>query len=237
MAKKEDLRLSRAGTIINVTSRVQESVLGQALTRVVARVIKDFDVKLAHDRRWLLRDLVRDLSRDFPDVDFYTPGDRSFISPDGGILTLVDEQGRKHIILITEVKNQGTNDLRSAEGQKPQAKGNAIERLGKNVIGFRAAMLREAIMPFVCFGYGIDFEDGSSILDRVATIAMFGDLNRIHLMNQGDNKQFNRGSFLFRRDAWTESEMEEILYEVASRSVYYYFAKYGVDTFQQAGRS
>lgn len=46
-------------------------------------------------------------------------------------------------------------------------------------------MLREAIMPFVCFGYGIDFEDGSSILDRVATIAMFGHLNRIHLMKSG----------------------------------------------------
>ena len=31
--------------------------------------------------------------------------------------------------------------------------------LGKNVIGFRAAMLTEAIMPFVCFGYGCDFDD------------------------------------------------------------------------------
>jgi hypothetical protein len=56
--------------------------------------------------------------------------------------------------------------------QKPIIK--PIERLGKNVIGFRTAMLKEDIMPFVCFGYGCDFEEQSSILDRVVTIAMFG---------------------------------------------------------------
>ncbi|MCQ3807647.1 MAG: hypothetical protein KTV16_10300 [Acidimicrobiia bacterium] len=52
------------------------------------------------------------------------------------------------------------------EGKPKQAKGNAIERLGKNVIGFRTAMMNEAIVPFVCFGSGCDFADDSSILDR-----------------------------------------------------------------------
>jgi hypothetical protein len=33
---------------------------------------------------------------------------------------------------IVEVKNQGTNVERIAEGLPRQAKGNAIERLGKN---------------------------------------------------------------------------------------------------------
>ena len=36
---------------------------------------------------------------------------------------------------------------------------NAIERLGKNVIGFRTALLNEAIFPFVCFGDGCDLKD------------------------------------------------------------------------------
>ena len=49
-------------------------------------------------------------------------------------------------------------------------------------------------MPFVCFGYGCDFAKGSSILDRVVTMAMFGSLNEISLFNVG---MFDRGSFYF----------------------------------------
>jgi type II restriction enzyme len=43
-------------------------------------------------------------------------------------------------VLIAEVKNQGTNDLRAEEGLLKQAKGNAIERLGKNLLGLRTAL-------------------------------------------------------------------------------------------------
>ena len=53
---------------------------------------------------------------------------------------IVTKDEQKYPILITEMKNQGTNDLRLKEGKKKQAKGNAIERLGKNVIGFRTAL-------------------------------------------------------------------------------------------------
>lgn len=84
--------------------------------------------------------------------------------------------------LISKVKNQGTNDAREREGLPRQARGNAIERLGKNLIGLRTALLRESIFQFVCFGYGCDFENGSSILDRVSTMAMFGQLNRTYLL-------------------------------------------------------
>jgi hypothetical protein len=41
MARKADLRLQRAGTVINMTSKKQESELGQALTAVVARLQED----------------------------------------------------------------------------------------------------------------------------------------------------------------------------------------------------
>ena len=147
--------------------------------------------------------------------------------PDGGILSIRDKDGNLFPVLIVEVKNQGTNDLRKAEGKPPQAKGNAIERLGKNVIGFRTAMLSEGITPFVCFGDGCDFADSSTILDRVVTIAMFGPLNHVQVVNEGEHGRFNRGSFFFREAAWTSEEMEEVMYEVAERSVSYYFAKYG----------
>ncbi len=149
--------------------------------------------------------------------------------PDGGILSMLDKSDKAFPILISEKKNQGTNDLRAAEGKSRQSKGNAIERLGKNVIGFRSAMLAEAIFPFVCFGDGCDFSDDSSILDRVVTIAMFGKLNHEYVHNQG--QVFNRGSFYFRVAEWTQAEMVERCGSVAEKSVYYYFSKYGESAF------
>lgn len=123
------------------------------------------------------------------------------------------------------MKNQGTNDLRAEEGLPAQSKGNAIERIGKNLIGLRSALLRETIFPFVCFGYGCDFAPDSSILDRVSVMAMFGELNHTYLFNE-EQGRFNRGSFRFRRDKWTVDEMEAVMTDIAERSVHYYFAKY-----------
>jgi type II restriction enzyme len=232
MARKADLRRLRAGTVINLTSTQQETKLGQALEAVVSRIRQEFPVVLQHDKSWLLHEIVANLSKDFPDVPFADVYKSSAMKPDGGILSIVDIDNEKHPILITEVKNQGTNDRRKKEGLKKQAKGNAIERLGKNVIGFRTAMLTEGITPFVCFGYGCDFEDGSSILDRVITIGMFGPLNEITVTDLGEGSAFNRGSFFFREDEWSEDEMESVMYEVAKRSIHYYFAKYGENAFR-----
>ena len=152
--------------------------------------------------------------------------------PDGGILSIVSSSGAAFPILIAEKKNQGTNDLRALEGKSKQAKGNAIERLGKNVIGFRTALLKESIFPFICFGDGCDFADDSSILDRVVTIAMFGHLNREHLHNQGPHGVFNRGSFYFRVKEWTQNEMKDACYSIAEKSIFYYYSKYDEITFK-----
>ncbi|MDR3341629.1 MAG: hypothetical protein LBT14_02365 [Treponema sp.] len=142
--------------------------------------------------------------------------------PGGGVLSILSKnENKKYPILITEVKNQGTNDLRAKEGKTKQAKGNAIERLGKNVIGFRTALLHESIFPFVCFGEGCDFAPDSSILDRVITISMFGDLNKISVHNEGPNGIFNHGSFYFREIKWTVDEMAKIMKEFAEKSVLY----------------
>ena len=152
------------------------------------------------------------------------------MAPDGGFLFIKNNQNDAltYPILISEVKKQGTNRLRRKEGLPKQAKGNAIERLGKNVIGLRTALMRESIFPFVCFGYGCDFEDDSSILDRVSTMAMFGRLNQIYLHNEEAGK-FDRGSFYFREEEWTVNEMFNVMKEIAARAVLYYFSKYGKD--------
>ena len=232
MARKRYLREQRAGTVINMTSKKQETALGRALAEVVGRITGKFGVELEHTAQWKLADIVSSLRGDFHDVEFHYHFDNSAMKPDGGILSMLDSEGTTRPILISEVKNQGTNDLRAAEGKPKQAKGNAIERLGKNVIGFRTAMMGEAIVPFVCFGYGCDFADDSSILDRVSTIAMFGPLNTVNVVNQGESGVFNRGSFFFREEPWTAEEMSSIMYEVASRAIHYYFACYGEASFR-----
>jgi type II restriction enzyme len=112
---------------------------------------------------------------------------------------------------------------------KAQASGNAIERLGKNVIGLRTWMSDETIFPFVCFGYGWDFNPSCSILDRVITIAEFGELNVTNLHN---TKKTNRGSFYFQQHPMTAKEILVIMEDIAKRSVQYYFSKYKESNFK-----
>lgn len=231
MAKKDQLRGLRTGTVINVTSRAQEKDIDRALKRVVQNLQKFAPIALIHEKEWKLAAICTHIRKHFPDVDFQCHFDRSAIRPDGGILRLVANDGEQFPLLIAEVKNQGTNDLRAREGLPKQAKGNAIERLGKNVIGLRAALRNESIFPFVCFGYGCDFANDSSILDRVSTIAMFGELNRTYLHALGPHGILDRGSYYFREHVWTIDEMADILFDVARRSAQYYFSKYGQERF------
>jgi len=237
MARKDQLRVQRAGTVINVTSKQQETDIIQALFKVVDHIRRRFKagVSLTHEKQWYLRDIVAELRRTYPDTEFHYHFDSSSIRPDGGVLAIKGPPGDilTYPILIAEVKNQGTNVLRAQEGLPKQAKGNAIERLGKNLIGLRAALMRECIFPFVCFGYGCDFEPDSSILDRVSTMAMFGRLNRTYLYNEESGK-FNRGSFYFRPERWTVEEMASVMQDIAERSVLYYFSRYGEAHFKQS---
>jgi len=236
VARKHQLRKQRSGTVINVTSKKQETDIIKALQRVVEYLRNKFgtSISLVHDTQWFLKDIVAELQESYPEMEFHYHFDSSRIRPDGGILYMEGPDGDNLIypVLISEVKNQGTNDLRVAEGLMRQAKGNAIERLGKNLIGLRTALMRETIFPFVCFGYGCDFESDSSILDRVSTMAMFGKLNKTYLHNEEAGK-FNRGSFYFRPERWTVDEMVKIMADIAERSILHYFSKRGEAYFRK----
>ncbi len=226
MATSIQLTALRARTVINVTSQSQEKEIVQALQLVEKQLKARYDVALDFSKQWLLSDIVTRLRQNFPTVDFNYHFESSSLRPDGGVLYMVAKDDRRFPILISEVKNQGTNTRRAEEGLAKQAKGNAIERLGKNVIRLKSAMMTESIFPFVCFGYGCDFARDSSILDRVSTIAMFGKLNVTHLHEQGPQGQFRRGSFYFRERKWSVEEMTKIMTDIAVRSIQYYFSKY-----------
>lgn len=234
MADSDRLRKLRANTVINTTSKKQETEVMQALYQVEDHMNAVFGkrITLVHRNQWRVAEIVTELEKIYPNVEFHHHFDNTYIRPDGGLLFIESREESDFVfpILISEVKHQGTNDKRLREGLPKQARGNAIERLGKNLIGLRAALMRESIFPFVCFGYGNDFEDASSILDRVTTMAMFGRLNTTYLHNQHDGL-FNRGSFYFREERWSVEEMADVMKDIAERSVLYYFSKYGQNFF------
>lgn len=60
MARKHQLRVQRAGTVINVTSKKQESDIIQALQQVVDHISAKFGkrVSLVHEPQWYLRDII-----------------------------------------------------------------------------------------------------------------------------------------------------------------------------------
>ena len=233
MAKSEQLRHLHQKMQLNKKSKHEDEQIAEIIAVLIGDLEQEFKVKIDWKKKIQLKEIIADLRAQFPGVSFAEPEvDASFMSPDGGITFLVDKSGKMYPILIGEVKNQGTNADRLKEGLPKQAKGNAVERLGKNVIGFKTYMLAESIFPYVCFGDGCDFEKGSSILDRVLTIAMFGALNEDHTFNEGPNGIFNRGSYYFKAENWTIDELYDILYEVAKRCIYYYFSKYGEDNFR-----
>lgn len=232
MAGKDELRLLRDGMVINRISTRQEKALDRAVWAIADELQAMFPgVRLHHVREWKVAEVVAALRMTHPGVDFECFFPSSSIRPDGGILSILRRDGRCLPILIAEKKNQGTNDLRALEGKGKQARGNAIERLGKNVIGFRAAMSHEAIFPFVCFGDGCDFAADSTILDRVVTIAQFGALNTEHLYRQGPHGEFQRGTFHFRVAEWSEAEMTTLGLSIARQSVQHYLAAYGAHQF------
>lgn len=159
----------------------------------------------------------------------YQFADRTII-PDGGILYLLNKKtNEKFPLVIAEIKRQGTNKERVSEGKSKQATGNAIERLGKNLIGIRTMMNYEDITPFVCFGWGCDFaldtEETGTVRSKVVMMNEFYDLNKIYIFKRDGNSDvnsFSPVSMYFREERWSVNEMFDIMKEIAETSIRYY---------------
>lgn len=231
MAKRDQLRKLRSGTIINVSSKKMESNLVKALKLVESDLKERHSAKISWEDKIMLSLIVDDLKKRNPDIDFFHFFNTTYLKPDGGILFIVDKHGDRYPILISEAKRQGTNDLRAKEGLEKQSRGNAIERLGKNLIGFRVWLSHESIFPFVVFGEGNDFAEDSSILDRVATMSMFAPMNKVELFDMKNPSELSRGSFFFREESWTVEEIRPVLLQIAESSIDYYFHKHGRRSF------
>lgn len=138
------------------------------------------------------------------------------LEPDGGVIWMDD----KYPILISEMKRQGTNNEREKEGKEKQAVGNAIERLGKNLIGFKCLYENEDILPFICFCWGCDVKDGT-FLGKLYTLNSFYELNVIYdNANNYKNKPF---TCLLKEEApFSFEEMALAMLKIAVGAITYF---------------
>ena len=228
MARSEQLRANKRQHVVkNLLSKGDDKKVVAAMMQVIAYMNRRLPLtamgyRLDYVDRIKLADLIDIIKSYETRFEFATlTNDGSFIKPDGGILILrkTDDPAFQRIVLAVEMKRQGTNDQRLAEGKAKQAQGNAIERLGKNLIGFRSALQYERITPFVCFGWGVDFAPDCSILDRVITMNEFYPLNRTFVFKRED---YAPVSMYFRAEEWGVGELYSIMKEIAETSVRYY---------------
>lgn len=226
MANSDFLRANKnQHSIKNSKSKKMDKDIDKAVLMVLETLSKEYpQLIFEYQKTMKLGDIIAILSRQYPEYaqHFGKPFDTSFISPDGGFIFATNKQGERRIILVSEVKHQGTNDKRKDEGLPKQARGNAIERLGKNLIGIRALFKNEGVLPFVCFGNGDDFGDGSTIVDRVLTMNDFFALNKIFVRK--DFLPFEPSSMLFRYEAWSVEEMVDVMLTIAKEAIEYRFA-------------
>lgn len=229
MSSSERLSETLKGNIKNLESQHHDLKIKDIINAIVLPELrkKYSNLKFGYDVKFPTRTLEKMVND-----GIISTQDKTYIKPDGG-LVWVEINKMQRYILVSEQKRQGTND----KGLN-QAKGNAVERLGKNVIGCEVLFGDEKITPLVVFLQGCDFyEPESTIPDRVRTIAKFQPMNQINLYKTQLQKYnwfagsfFMRGHSRFEKSGtsdWTSEEMVSILTEVAIGATEYYLKEYG----------
>jgi type II restriction enzyme len=225
MKKTQSKGLSerRTNTVINETSKKQDKTIIISRDNVIAELVKMYpEITFVVKKKIYLKDIVEQVKLNTGNNNFFCELDSTYITPDGQFLYAVKD-GVENLILISERKNQGTNDRRIRDGLKKQSMGNACERLAKNIRGVEMLMLPEDIFPFVTFLDGCDFKEGSTIRDRIVTMGQFFPLNTTYVKKLSLlSTKISRGSFYVRNDEWTIDEMSSILLDVCIQSIEYY---------------
>ena len=228
MKQSTGLRNRLTYNIKNTKSKKQDNKIKIVCKKILQDLSEEFpNLHFGIDYRIMLRDLEKIVNG-----DNLSTSKISYLKPDGGFLWM-KINGKKYYILISEQKQQGTNDQRILEGKSVQGKGNAVERLGKNLIGCETLFLDEDIFPFIVFLQGCDFYDNESTIgDRVRTMFRFLPSNTINLFYKGRSagSYFMRGHSMTEipgTSDWTNDEMFKEMFTIAKTSVEYYLNKYG----------
>lgn len=160
---------------------------------------------------------IEEYSKNNIEIDF--DYNRRKIQPDGGVIWM----DNKYPILITEMKRQGTNNERVKEGLTRQATGNAIERLGKNLLALHTLYQNDDILPFICFCWGCDFNE-QTVLCKLYAMNNFKKINILYTDNY-KNYRIKPINILIKENQWSIEELLSNMIEICSYSIQYYINK------------
>lgn len=141
------------------------------------------------------------------------------IVPDGGIIWM----DGKYPVLISEMKYQGSNQERMAQGKMKQAIGNAIERYGKNVMALQSMFNSYDFMSCVVFCWGCDFET-ELVQSKMIFMNDLYPLNRIYEKTHVGIKPHN---IFIQTTPWTKSQMVDKMFDMAKKYSSYFLEKEG----------
>ena len=143
----------------------------------------------------------------------YYEGDDPYILPDGGVV-YCEIQNQKYMAINcfplfgSEYKKQGTDP--------DQAKGNAVERAFKNWTEYKMLTLNQMFSSYYLFCSGIDFEEGSTIRDRLTSATLKRPFNISYYEKiKGDSS----ASVYLNLKTWTCDEMTDIMFEASKKII------------------
>lgn len=185
-------------SIFNEDAKKLEKSLSETVKNLIEELKKTFPyIHFFWDWKIDKKDIARNIGKN----NWKPCSKNPYIKPDGGVL-YAEINGKVYPILVTEAKKQGTNDKLIEEGKKKQAKGNAIERAVKNHSELKLFFKPFDFYSYVIFASGCDFEESSSINDRLDSMTEYEPRNQSYIFHP--NKL---ATVWIRKESWTYSEI------------------------------
>ena len=114
MADSDFLRRNKnQHSVKNAISKKMDSDIDVAVKKLVSNLQKKYpSLVFEHRKKLLLGEIIANLIEQYPQYakSFSPVMKKSYIKPDGGFLYATDKNRSRKLILIAEVKHQGTND-------------------------------------------------------------------------------------------------------------------------------
>ena len=196
-------------SIFNEDAKILEKNLSETVKNLIIDLQKLFPrINFFWDYKIDKNDIAKNIGK----VNWKPCSKKPFIKPDGGVL-YAKINGKVYPILVSEAKKQGTNDKLIEEGKKKQAKGNAIERAVKNHYELKLFFKPFDFYPYVVFASGCDFEESSSINDRLDSMTEYEPRNQEYIFHPD-----KLATIWIREKSWTYSEIYDII-KLISQSV------------------
>lgn len=153
-------------SIFHPTSRIHDKEVFNISILVKNKLENDYPKLKFRYRRELFK---TEINESLKKIDSCLGGtiyvENSKIKPDGGILEVLDDNGKWRVVLVSEAKYQGKDIENIKKGklvgkfndQDCMVAGNAIERAYKNLNEIANYMLSEIYFPYIIFLEGSNF--------------------------------------------------------------------------------